>query len=396
MSDNVHLDLGLEGPPGNHRVVVAMSGGVDSSVTAALIKEAGYEVIGITLQLYDNGTATGRPGSCCAGQDIHDARRVANQIQIPHYVLNYQDRFKEAVIDDFADSYLRGETPLPCVRCNERIKFSDLLTASKNLGAKVLATGHYARSSLGSLGPELHAAKDLSRDQSYFLFATQKNQLSYLRFPLGVFPKEFVREQAKRFNLPVAKKPDSQDICFVPDGNYAKVIEKLRPGAAQPGLIVDSTGKRLGMHKGTINYTIGQRRGLGISGKEPIYVTSIDPLKHLVYVGTREELMADQILIDDVSWLTNRNFDKDYLVKVRIRSTHKGTPANLSWNGHNSLIVKLHQPEFATSAGQACVIYDGTRVLGGGWISRMLRANSKILPSRMINRSNETEKIRNI
>ena len=373
MTEVLKIDLGLGDEPKNHRVVVAMSGGVDSSVTAALLAESGYEVIGITLQLYDDGVAKNKPNSCCAGQDIHDARRIASHIGIPHYVLNYQDLFKEAVIDDFADSYLRGETPLPCVRCNERVKFQDLLTASKDLGAEALVTGHYIRRYEGPSGPELHAAIDPIRDQSYFLFATKQSQLSDLRFPLGEFPKTVIREQAERLGLSVAKKPDSQDICFVPGGNYREVIEKLRPGACDPGVIINSNGEQIGKHQGTINFTIGQRKGLGVSASEPLYVTRIDSEKNIVFVGNKNELLANRILVEDVNWLAKDDLAENKTITVRIRSTHEGSTAKINWLNSNVFEVFLDHSELATSAGQGCVVYDNSRLLGGGWITNMGR-----------------------
>ena len=378
MNDKAAIDRDLGGAPGDHRVVVAMSGGVDSSVTAALLAEAGYDVVGMTLQLYDDGAVRGRPGACCAGQDIHDARRVAEHIGMPHYVLNYENRFREAVIDDFADSYLRGETPLPCVRCNERVKFRDMLDAARDLGAAALATGHYAQRVAGAAGPELHAGIEAVRDQSYFLFATTPDQLEMLRFPLGGMHKDDVRAHAARIGLDVASKPDSQDICFVPDGDYAGLIRKLRPGAIEPGEIVDTSGRVLGTHGGVINFTVGQRRGLGISADEPLYVVALDAAAHRVVVGPKAALVADRVIVREVNWLAGdgdaspRAEDRE--ITARIRSTHPGAPARLRWLADGGLEVRLETPEPATAAGQGCVIYDGGRVLGGGWIAEMTRS----------------------
>ena len=293
--------------PAGARVVVAMSGGVDSSVTAALVKEAGYEAVGITLQLYDHGAAVGRKGACCAGQDIHDARRVADRLGIPHYVLDYESRFRAAVMDDFADSYLKGETPIPCVRCNQRVKFRDLLETARELGAAALATGHYVRRVDGAGGPELHRAADPARDQSYFLFATTRAQLDFLRFPLGGLPKAETRALAQRLDLPVAAKPDSQDICFVPNGSYARVVERLRPGALEPGEIVHVDGRVLGRHEGIIHFTVGQRRGIGIAdaqgGGEPLYVVRLDAARKRVVVGPKPALAIAGMSLREVNWL---------------------------------------------------------------------------------------------
>ena len=294
------IDLGLGR---GARVVVAMSGGVDSSVTAALLAEAGYEVVGITLQLYAQDAPRARPGACCAGEDIYDARRVADRLGIRHYVLDYEARFREAVIEDFADSYLRGETPIPCVRCNERVKFRDLLDVARDLGADALATGHYVRRVDGPDGPALHRAVDRSRDQSYFLFATTRSQLEFLRFPLGGMQKEQVRAHAERLGLAVAAKPDSQDICFVPSGRYAGVIERLRPGAAEPGAIVDRAGRVLGRHKGIIHFTVGQRRGLGIAAPEPLYVLAVDAARREVVVGPQAALLRDRVFTGPLAWI---------------------------------------------------------------------------------------------
>ena len=353
------------------RVVVAMSGGVDSSVTAALLNERGYEVVGITLQLYDHGKATQRTRACCAGQDIHDAARVADAIGIPHYVLDYESRFREQVIEDFADSYLQGETPIPCVRCNQTVKFRDLLTTARELGAAALATGHYVRRVDGAGGPELHAAADLSRDQSYFLFATTREQLEFLRFPLGGLPKAETRALARRFDLPVADKPDSQDICFVPQGGYAAIVEKLRPGAAEPGDIVDAGGTVLGRHQGIIHYTIGQRRGLGIAGSEPLYVLRLEPDACQVVVGPKQALARDRLTVSEVNWLDTGALPKRGIeTQVKIRSTSTQAQAIVRPLPGGRAEVTFAEPQFGVAPGQACVFYAGTRVLGGGWIAR--------------------------
>lgn len=352
------------------RVVVAMSGGVDSSVTAALLAEAGYEVVGVTLQLYDHGAATQRKGACCAGQDIHDARAVADRIGIPHYVLDYESRFRAAVMEDFADSYLAGETPLPCVQCNRTVKFRDLLATAKELEADALATGHYVQR---LPGPELHRAADSGKDQSYFLFATTREQLDFLRFPLGGMPKDRVRREAARLALPVAAKPDSQDICFVPDGRYADIVARLRPGAMEPGEIVDREGRALGRHDGIVNFTVGQRRGLdlgNIAGGERLYVLALDPERHRVVVGPREALGRRRFRVREVNWLGDAGGPADgQRAEVRIRSGAEPRPATLYPRG-DTVEVLFDEPEYGIAAGQAAVFYRGGRVLGGGWIVR--------------------------
>ncbi|MCG3267732.1 tRNA 2-thiouridine(34) synthase MnmA [Yoonia sp. I 8.24] len=368
--------LGFAMPPAETRVVVAMSGGVDSSVVAAQLAEEGYDVVGVTLQLYDHGAALAKKGACCAGRDIHDARRVAEEMGFPHYVLDYENTFREAVIDEFADSYLAGATPVPCIRCNERVKFKDLLETAKDLDADCMATGHYIQRQMGTQKAELHSAADANRDQSYFLFSTTQDQLDYLRFPLGhLKSKDETRALATKYGLSVADKPDSQDICFVPDGNYAKLIEKLRPGSAEPGDIVDTNGSVLGQHNGVIHYTVGQRRGLGIGGlADPLYVVKLDVDKKHVIVGPREMLATRRVPIREVNWLGDGGFAdmKERNIMVRVRSTRPPTDAVLRPISATEAEVELLVAEQGVSPGQACVFYDpdSTRVLGGGWIWR--------------------------
>ena len=362
--------LGIDRAPKDTRVVVAMSGGVDSSVVAALLHEQGFEVVGVTLQLYDDGAVRGRKGACCAGQDIHDARRVADGLGIRHYVLDYERRFREAVIDDFADAYVAGETPIPCIRCNQTVKFRDLLGTARDLGADALATGHYVRRVTGTDGVQLHRAADPARDQSYFLFATTPAQLAFLRFPLGDLHKDETRRIASRLGLSVAGKPDSQDICFVPQGSYARVIERLRPDAVAPGDIVDLTGRVLGRHESIVNFTVGQRRGLRVGGGEALYVVRLDAAARRVIVGPREALLTARIPLRAINWLGERaGPPADGLkAQVRIRSTHPAVPATVYGRGGGAAEVAFAEPESGVAPGQACVVYDGERVLGGGWI----------------------------
>ena len=368
--------LGFAKPPSETRVVVAMSGGVDSSVVAAKLADEGYDVVGVTLQLYDHGAALAKKGACCAGIDIHDARRVAEEKGFPHYVLDYENIFRDAVIDEFAESYLGGATPVPCIRCNERVKFKDLLQTAKDLDADCMATGHYIQRKLGENGPELHCAADPTRDQSYFLFSTTPEQLDYLRFPLGHLPsKDATRALAAEYGLAVADKPDSQDICFVPDGNYASVIEKLRPGAAEPGEIVHADGRVLGAHEGVIHYTIGQRRGLGIGGlNEPLYVVRLDVENRQVIVGPKEMLATRIVPVREINWLGDTPFDseKEWHVAVKVRSTRPPREAIIRPLSPTEAEVELLTPEEGVSPGQACVFYEtgGSRILGGGWIWR--------------------------
>jgi tRNA-specific 2-thiouridylase len=360
--------LGFNKPEKDTRVVVAMSGGVDSSVVAAQLHAEGYEVIGITLQLYDHGAAVGKKGACCAGQDIHDARRVADTLGIPHYVLNYESRFKDAVMEDFVDTYLAGATPVPCVRCNQSVKFKDLLATARDLGADCMATGHYVQRRLNAEGrAELHRGADPDKDQSYFLFATTQEQLDFLRFPLGGLRKEETRALAAKFGLMTADKPDSQDICFVPTGGYAKVIEKIRPGAAEPGEIVHVDGRVLGAHTGIIHYTVGQRKGLGGGSAEPLYVIKLDASTRRVVVGPRSALARGSFHIKELNWLDTLGPRAD--IRVKMRSMHTPMAATVEPLSSSDATVRLDIAYEGIAPGQACVVYDGERVLGGGWIT---------------------------
>ncbi|MDB5442736.1 MAG: trmU, partial [Phenylobacterium sp.] len=363
------------------RLVAAMSGGVDSTVTAALLAKAGYDVVGVTLQLYDHGAAIQKKGACCAGQDIHDARLAAESLGIPHYVLDYESRFKEQVIEEFADAYLRGETPIPCIRCNQTVKFRDLLDVARDLGATAMATGHYVRRAEGPAGPELHRAADAARDQSYFLFATTPEQLDYLRFPLGGLPKPAVRAAAAELGLSVADKPDSQDICFVPEGRYTTVIDRLRPHGAEPGDIVHLDGRILGRHEGVTRYTIGQRRGLNVAVGDPLFVVRIDAEARQVIVGPREALLTAALSLKETNWLGDAASiaaacDAGRPVLARVRSTREPAPGRLALvDGAPGVLFDA--PEEGVAPGQACVLYAPeapTRVLGGGFIAGTVRA----------------------
>jgi tRNA-uridine 2-sulfurtransferase len=362
------LDLFQLGAPASaRRIVVAMSGGVDSSVVAGLAARTGAEVIGITLQLYDHGAAVSRVGSCCAGQDIRDARAVCDRLGIAHYVFDHESRFREGVIDHFADEYMKGRTPIPCVRCNMGVKFTDLFRLAKDLGADCLATGHYVRRVVGEAGAELHRAIDPARDQSYFLFATTPDQLDYLRFPLGGLPKAEVRAMAAEMGLGVAMKPDSQDICFVPDGDYASVVRKVRPEAETDGAILDLQGRELGRHKGLIHYTVGQRRGLELGGlTEPVYVIRLEPETQSVIVGPKRALAVSAARLIEPSWLGGVD-SKPLMAKVR--SLAKPVPARLEGEW-----LRFEGDEYGVAPGQAAVLYDGDRVLGGGWIDETVGA----------------------
>ena len=362
MTDDIyHSDFQLGADLSGKRIVVAMSGGVDSSVVAALAARTGAETIGVTLQLYDHGSAVKRAGACCAGQDIRDARAVADKLGIAHYVFDHESRFRESVIDHFADEYMAGRTPIPCVRCNMGVKFTDLFRLARELGADCLATGHYVRRVEGEAGSELHRAADPARDQSYFLFATTQDQLDYLRFPLGGMPKPQVRAIAQEMGLIVAMKPDSQDICFVPDGDYASVVRKIRPDAEIGGDIVHLDGRVLGQHKGLIHYTVGQRKGLEVGGQPvPLYVIRLDPATQRVIVGPRAALAVQAARIIDSNWLTSIG-NRPVMAKVRSMSRPVAAQLEGEW-------LRFDVPEYGVAPGQAAVLYDGDRVLGGGWI----------------------------
>ncbi|MDB2479023.1 tRNA 2-thiouridine(34) synthase MnmA [Alphaproteobacteria bacterium] len=374
-------DMDLEGNPSDHRIVVAMSGGVDSSVTAALLVKAGFNVVGLTMQLYDHGKALQKKGACCAGSDINDARTVANKLGIAHYVLNYENLFQDQVMEDFADSYLKGETPIPCIRCNQTVKFTDMFDRAKKLGASAMATGHYIRRKRKFGKPALYKGIDNFKDQSYFLFATTNEQLEFLRFPLGSLTKDETRNVAKLYELNVAEKPDSQDICFVPEGKYADIVRKLRPGSINKGDIVDIKGNILGQHNGIIDYTIGQRKGIGIGGRKGVedkdtilYVIELDPYKNQVIVGPKEYLKCKEIVINECNWITEnpQKMKSKVWVKLRNSSDPVSGKINVDLETGSSALL-FDEPQYGVSTGQAAVVYnpeDTEHVLGGGWITK--------------------------
>jgi len=366
----MQIHFGLDRPPRDARIVVAMSGGVDSSVVAALAARTGAEVIGVTLQLYDHGEAAKRSGACCAGQDIYDARTVADRLGIAHYVLDYESRFRSSVIEHFADEYARGRTPVPCSLCNQGVKFTDLIEFARELGADCLATGHYVRRIPSSNRVELHKGADPRRDQSYFLYGTTRDQLDFLRFPLGDLPKSEVRRIAEEEGLIVAAKPDSQDICFVPDGDYAGLVQKLRPETIAPGEIVDLDGRVLGTHRGVVHFTIGQRRGIEIGGQaQPLYVVRIEPEERRLVVGPRRALAVDAMRVEQLSWIAEDQTE----VAVKVRSLAPPVPARRDGDW-----VHFERPEFGVAPGQAAVFYDGSRLLGGGWIAETVARDDKV------------------